>query len=68
MISTNILIENKTAILELEGQKIKFQIIEPENASLIRSHIQYNHRNGTIEPLIAEFQGNKATYSIGIVE
>ena len=67
-ISTNIQIDNKEAILELEGQKIKFLVIEPENVSLSRSGNQYGHRNGIIEPLIVEFQGNKATYSISIVE
>jgi hypothetical protein len=67
-LSTNIQIENKSAILELKGQKIKFQLIEPENAILIRSHIHYNHRNGKTEPLFAEFQGNKAAYSISRAE
>jgi hypothetical protein len=66
-ISTNIKIDKKTAILELEGQQIKFQVIEPENVSLLRSGNQYEHRNGIIEPLVAEFQGNKATYSISII-
>ncbi len=65
-ISTNIQMENKSAILELDGQKIKFQFIEPQNVSLSRSGKQYAHRNGIIEPLVAEFQGNKATYSIGL--
>jgi hypothetical protein len=67
-ISTNIQIDSNTAILELEGQKIKFQLMEPEDVSLFRSGIQYGHRNGIVEPLIVEFQGNKATYSIGFVE
>ncbi len=66
--STNIQMENKSAILELDGQKIKFQIIEPQNVTLSRSGKQYAHRNGLIEPLVAEFQGNKATYSIGLVK
>ena len=65
---SNINIDKKTAILSLEGQQIKFQMIEPENISLSRSGKQYGHRNGIIEPLVAEFQGNKATYSISLVK
>jgi hypothetical protein len=52
----------------LEGKKIEFQIIGPENVSLSKSAIQYGHRNGIVEPLVAEFKGNKATYSISLVQ
>ena len=65
---TNIQIDKNAAILELEGKKIKFQIIEPENVSLSKSGILYEHRNGVVEPLIAEFKGNKATYTISLVQ
>ena len=65
---TNIQIDKNAAILELEGKKIKFQIIGPENVSLSKSGIQYGHRNGIVEPLVADFKGNKATYSIGLVQ
>ncbi len=65
---TNIQINKNTAILELEGKRIEFQIIEPENISLLRSGNQYGHRNGIVEPLVAEFKGNKATYTISLVQ
>jgi hypothetical protein len=65
---TTIQIDKNDAILELEGKKIKFQIIEPENVSLSRSGVQYGHRNGVVEPLVANFKGNKATYTISLVQ
>lgn len=65
---TNIQINKNTAILELEGKQIKFQVIRPENISLFRSGNQYGHRNGIVEPLVAEFKGNKATYTISLVQ
>lgn len=67
-VSSFIQIGEKTAVLELEGRQIKFQVIEPEMVSLSRSGKQYNHRNGIIEPLIVEFQGKKAAYSISMVK
>jgi len=59
---------NSSAVLELEGKKIKFQLIEPKGIYLKKSGIQYGHRNGIVEPLFVEFKGNKATYSISLVE
>ena len=57
-----------SAILELEGKQIKFQVEVPENVTLLKSGIQYGHRNGIVEPLVAEFNGNKATYTISLVQ
>lgn len=67
-LSSHIQIENEAAIVELEGRKIKFHLIEPANISFSRSGVQYGHRNGIIEPLVAEFQGNKAIFSISLEE
>ncbi len=65
---SRILIERNAAILELEGKNIKFQLAEPKNIYPVKSGSHYQHRNGIVEPLMVEFQGNKAIYSICIVD
>jgi rhamnogalacturonyl hydrolase YesR len=55
-----------TATLSLEGKRIRFTALAPNSATLVRSGKKYGHRNGMVEPLYFEVQGNKAKYSINM--
>ena len=63
---TNVQVNKNMAVLELEGKSIQFTAIEPVGVSLVRSGMQYGHRNGMVEPLYFEFKGNRAVYSISL--
>ena len=65
---SHIQMDGNAAVIELEGQKIKFQLVEPALVYPLRSGSLYPHRNGIVEPLTFEFQGNRAIYSIGIAD
>ncbi|MFC2113062.1 hypothetical protein ACFLTA_07325 [Bacteroidota bacterium] len=65
---SDIRIERNKAIVELEGKQIQFQVINPADVSIRRSGNHYGHRNGIVEPLLADIKGNRAVYTIGIVE
>ncbi|MDR1483280.1 MAG: hypothetical protein LBT09_00500, partial [Planctomycetaceae bacterium] len=58
-------LDKNQAVLSLENKRIQFNVLEPDNVSLMRLGKEYSHRNGIIEPLFFEVKGNKAVYSIG---
>jgi hypothetical protein len=61
---TDVQIDGNTATLRLEDKSIRFTALEPANSSLSRSGKEYGHRNGIVESLFFDFQGNKAKYCI----
>lgn len=61
---TRLEIAGKTASVELDGRGVRFTIESPADVMGKRSGRVLNHRNGQVQPVIAEFPGRSAIYRI----
>jgi hypothetical protein len=61
---TRIDMKGNTVKLTLAGKSVRFTILEPATARLTRAGKQLKHRNGLIEPAVAELPGNRTVYRI----
>ena len=50
--------------MKLAGKRVKFTVMEPENAVLRRSGNKLEHRNGVVEDVFAETPGKRLAYRI----
>jgi rhamnogalacturonyl hydrolase YesR len=56
---------DKNAInLTLAGKSVAFEVLEPKGVVLRRSGKQLKHRNGMMEAVFCEIEGNRAVYRI----
>lgn len=63
--STNVAVQGNSIRLELDGLAAGCTILEPPRAVWVRSPERLGHRNGLIEPAVAEIQGLRTVYRIG---
>jgi hypothetical protein len=63
---TKVKISGASVKLTLAGKSVRFTILVPKDAKLRRAGKELKHRNGLVEPIIAEFKGNRATYRISV--
>lgn len=61
---SNVEIAGHTATVTTGGRGVRFTVEAPANVTLARSGQVLNHRNGQVEPVIAEFSGRRAVYRI----
>lgn len=61
---SNVEIAGNTATVTLGGRGVRFTVEAPANVALKRTGQVLNHRNGQVEPVIAEFSGRRAAYRI----
>ena len=54
----------RAVTLGLDSRKMNFSVLKPSTIRLYRSGKKLNHRNGIVEAVLADFQGNSATYCI----
>lgn len=59
-------IQNNSASLALEGKGIQLSIDSPKKVEFQRSKKQFDHRNGIVESVFIEFNGDELEYSIKI--
>jgi len=53
-----------TVSLMLNGKGVKWSVNASKNVTLKQSDEQFNHRNGIVSPLYAEYKGDKITYTL----
>lgn len=56
--------KNKEISLSLKEKGVKWSVLSPKDIDLSFSKTQYNHRNGIVSPLYAEFKGDKIIYRL----
>ncbi len=61
---TQIDVSGNRAVLKLDGRGVQFSVLEPEGTVLRRTGTTLSHRNGLIEPVVAEIAGRRAVYRI----
>ena len=61
---TQVELVGNMATLRASGRGTRFTLLEPRDASLVRSGKPIGHRNGTVEIATAEFSGKRAVYRI----
>lgn len=63
---TKVDFSKRSVQLELDSKKMRFLVKSSELLKLYKSDKKLNHRNGIIQVAYAEFEGNKATYSLAV--
>jgi len=61
---TTVTLGDRSATLELCGRGIRFEVVSPSAVTLRRSGQRVAHRNGTVEALIVESNGQEVVYSL----
>lgn len=63
--STKVAVAGNSIRLEMDGRAAGCTILEPPEAVWVRSAKRLGHRNGLIEPAVAEIQAVRTVYRIG---
>jgi hypothetical protein len=63
---TKVELSGASVKLTMAGRSVRFTILVPKDAKLHRTGKELKHRNGLVEPVVAEFKDGRAVYRIGV--
>jgi hypothetical protein len=61
---TDINIAENRVRLQLDGENVSFEAVEPSDARLVRTGVELKHRNGLVEPVYFDADGGRASYRV----